>query len=87
MANSKFVKNLEAVCTDLKLPFSLKEEQVLATKFVCEGKHTFCNLPTGFGKSLIFGLVPLVKNKVNIVANIQLHKQVYHHTTEHHIHL
>ena len=42
----------------------LKEEQLLAIgEFVSE-KDVFVSLPTGFGKSLIYGLLPAVYDRV-----------------------
>ena len=42
----------------------LKEEQLLAIdEFVLE-KDVFVSLPTGFGKSLIYGLLPAVYDRV-----------------------
>ena len=43
---------------------NLKTEQRDALKLVMRGSHTMVNLPTGFGKSLVFALAPFIKNKV-----------------------
>lgn len=59
------------VCKDIKLNFTLKKEQEDAIKHILAGSNLFCMLPTGFGKSEIFGLVPLIMNKVLTVP--------YHH--------
>ena len=57
---------IEKVRKDMNLKFSLKNEQIEAIKSICIKKHTFCVLPTGFGKSEIFVFPPLVLKKVNI---------------------
>ena len=61
MAESAFhdavVYGLSALaCSDL----ALKEEQLPSVKAVCEGKDVFVWLPTGFGKSLRYQIVPSV---------------------------
>ena len=40
----------------------LKEKQVEAIKAFISGKDVFVSLPTGCGKSLIYGILPLVFN-------------------------
>ena len=42
---------------------SLKEEQKKAVKAFVEGKDVFVSLPTGYGKSLCYALLPLVFDK------------------------
>ena len=59
-----FDEALLSVCESLKLPFTLKDEQCEALRLLFEKKHTFCLLPTGFGKSVIFVLPPLIMDKV-----------------------
>ena len=47
------------------LLFNVKEfftEQKKALEAVIYGKYVFVNLPTGFGKSLIFQMAPLTPN-------------------------
>ena len=40
----------------------LKEKQIEAIKAFISGKDVFVSLPTGYGKSLIYGILPLVFN-------------------------
>ena len=42
----------------------LKDEQVEAILNSCQGQDVFVSLPTGFGKSMIYGLLPLVFDKI-----------------------
>ena len=42
----------------------LKEEQLLAIDEFVSGKDAFVSLPTGFGKSPIYGLLPAVYDRV-----------------------
>ena len=43
----------------LELGLQLKDKQVEAIQKFCEGSDVFVSLPTGFGKSMIYGLLPL----------------------------
>ena len=48
--------------TALELGFQcLKEKQI---ESYVEGKDTFVSLPTGFGKSLIYGVLPSIFDKL-----------------------
>ena len=42
----------------------LKDKQEEAILTFLRGKDTFVSLPTGYGKSLIFGILPLVFDRV-----------------------
>ena len=42
----------------------LKEEQLLAIDEFVSGNDVFVSLPTGFGKSLIYGLIPPVIDRL-----------------------
>ena len=42
---------------------TLKEKQSSALTSFCEGNDVFITLPTGYGKSMIFDLLPLVFDK------------------------
>ena len=43
----------------------LKNEQKKALFYLLSGKDVFINLPTGFGKSLIYQLSPLVAEELS----------------------
>ena len=43
----------------------LKDKQEEAILTFVRGKDTFVSLPTGYGKSLIFGILPLVFDRVS----------------------
>lgn len=45
--------------------FTIKKEQLLAIKNIIEGFDTLCILPSGFGKSLIYQLLPSVFLQLN----------------------
>ena len=42
----------------------LKAEQLAAISAFAHGKDTFIALPTGYGKSLIYGILPLVFDRL-----------------------
>ena len=48
----------------MELGLELKDKQVKAIERFCEGSDVFVSLPTGFGKSLIYGLLPLIFDKI-----------------------
>ena len=48
-----------------KLSVELKEKQREALLRFCLGRDVFVSLPTGYGKSMIFGLLPMVFNILN----------------------
>ena len=41
----------------------LKEKQLEAIHAFLDGRDTFVSLPTGYGKSLIYGILPLLFDK------------------------
>ena len=47
-----------------KIGINLKEKQLEAIQMFCIGRDVFVSLPTGHGKSLIYGLLPLVYNSL-----------------------
>lgn len=57
---------LENVLSNLERKFILKEEQRLALKDFIAKKDVFALLPTGFGKSLIYQLAPLVAKAMGL---------------------
>ena len=46
------------------LEVTLKEKQREAIEGFCSGNDVFVSLPTGYGKSLIFAVLPLVFDKI-----------------------
>lgn len=48
-----------------KFGFMLKPQQVAGITSVLQGKHTFVALPTGFGKSAVYVLPPLLLDVVS----------------------
>ena len=60
---------IEQVLSELQSISSLKEEQNTALEAFLRGKDVFALLPTGFGKSLIYQLAPLVVKKMGKVKN------------------
>ena len=44
----------------MELGLELKDKQVEAIERFCEGSDVFVSLPTGFGKSLIYGLLETI---------------------------
>ena len=55
---------IEPVLEDIDSAFILKEEQRNAFKAFVDRKDVFTVLPTGFGKSLIYQLAPMVAKKM-----------------------
>ena len=51
------------------IPFALKEEQKQLLQALCEGKHAFGVMPTGFGKSMAFTLIPFIMDEVYHALN------------------
>jgi hypothetical protein len=49
-----------------KLPSELKPEQLDVFRHLMSGKDTAAVLPTGFGKSLLFVVFPLLRAKVSL---------------------
>jgi bloom syndrome protein len=45
------------------LGFNLKEKQLEAVLSFLNGKDVFVSLPTGYGKSIIYAILPLVFDK------------------------
>ena len=66
-------KDIDAVSVSLEsqilVGFVLKAEQKEAVESLLRGKDVFGVLPTGFGKSLIFELLVLAKNRASSSPN------------------
>lgn len=64
MAAASFDFNacLKIVLDHYELPFNLKEKQVEALENTFNLHDTLCNLPTGYGKSMIYQLLPALFN-------------------------
>ena len=56
---------INAVNECLKGKFSIKPQQLSAVSFILKGVDTLCILPTGFGKSLIYQLLPSLFLKID----------------------
>jgi len=56
----------ERVKTKYRLPDSMKEKQVDGIVSILNGNNTLCVLPTGYGKSLVFTLLPLLLDEVRL---------------------
>ena len=52
------------ICQGLQLDYTINAHQLKALEKLASGEDVFCLLPTGFGKSTIFALFPLLKDKV-----------------------
>ena len=59
----KFSEALAETIKELGLS-SLKPKQVEAIQAFVNGNDVFVSLPTGYGKSLIYGILPLIYNKL-----------------------
>lgn len=68
MANEQrlFESALSAILEELNLGFSLKDEQKEALESFVLKKDVFAVLPTGYGKSLIYQLAPLVAKRMEL---------------------
>ena len=64
VCDEKFESSLEAVLPKFGVA-ELREQQKLALLHLISGKDVFVNLPTGFGKSLIYQLAPSVVEEMS----------------------
>ena len=62
-------KAFEHLLLSLNLPFQLKHEQKQIIKGLLKGQDVLWVLPTGFGKSVCYGLVGQLMNKVGLYIN------------------
>jgi len=65
MAEQSFHQALMAVKDELQLNYDLREIQIKCIKESTSGKHVFCSLPTGMGKSDIMVFPSLILDKVS----------------------
>jgi superfamily II DNA or RNA helicase len=81
MVDNIITKTFKLVQKDLNLEFELKPEQIKCLGALYEKKDTMGLLPTGFGKSIIFVLMPLsiLKFYLSMFAgrSYRLHVLVY----------
>ena len=56
---------MELVTSKLKL--ILKEEQKCAIVNLCNKKNVFAILPTGYGKSIVYTVTPLILDEVRSI--------------------
>ena len=61
--NDQFVKAVEATVTAMHLR-PLKPKQLEALESFMSGKDTFVALPTGYRKSVIFAMLPLMFDNI-----------------------
>ena len=53
---------------NLKTNLQLKDKQVEVIQALLNGKNVLAALPTGYGKSLIFQLFPIIMNAVRMIS-------------------
>ena len=61
----EFASALAAVKYKLDIGYGWNKEQVTGFQALCEGRNVFAILPTGFGKSDLFAIPPLVMDMVS----------------------
>ena len=61
------VETLRTVVASCKIPFSLKVKQVECLKHLSAGKDVFAVLPTGYGKSVIYSILPKLWRSIETV--------------------
>ena len=69
-STTRFESALATTLTKYSVASQLKPLQSVAIQYLCSMErdapcHTFVTLPTGYGKSLIFGLSPLVLDSMH----------------------
>ena len=63
MTGTMVQKALDEVISEMGL-LPLREKQTEAVLSIVAGKDTFVTLPTGYGKSIIYGVLPLLFDKL-----------------------
>ena len=66
------MEHVDELLSEYQLNLKLKSEQVECLEHLLNSKNVFAMLPTGFGKSLIYTLFPLLQKKVHIYYLILL---------------
>ncbi len=67
VSNMALSKHIESVKTQYKMNFMLKKQQLDSIKKMMEKEDSMVSLPTGFGKSIIYLLPPLIMDDVSII--------------------
>ena len=69
---------VKKVSEDIGVEF--KDKQLEAIKCFCAGQDVFMSLPTGYGKSLIYAVLPLIFDRIEGKCLINVHHihQTYH---------
>ena len=65
METKRASEGIEEILGDLNLQIRLKDEQQRIIQALIKGYDVFGVLPTGFGKSMTYTLMPLIKDKVH----------------------
>ena len=60
-----FSHALRLACEAHRIPYELKEQQRTGLRSLIEGQDTLVLLPTGFGKTLIYALIPTVADIIH----------------------
>lgn len=60
--------SISDICDGMNLPFKLKDLQLESLKAVVNGKDLFAVLPTGYGKTVLYSILPklLWETKVKV---------------------
>ena len=62
------LEDLRSILTEHDFNIDIKDEQFECLQHLENGANVFAQLPTGFGKSLIYTLYPLYMEKVRIIG-------------------
>lgn len=68
----QFNEVLKVVCDRLGYA-SLRPEQVEALRCIIENKNVLVNLPTGYGKSEVYALAPVILDEVQPILYIHVY--------------